>query len=156
MAPIPGTKGQSIITPPVNIAASITYCCRPLKARRPGASYKTRQGVFMCVCEARREHCIHIYDCPSRTPATHLSRTLSVKTRARCLVNFRDLEAAQVVLSMTAKRPPMATRRRIHFVVCVRLVLRACLYSPTLKSSFWPSFVKAYIDHQRSSCGLHF
>lgn len=49
VAPIPGTMGQSIITPPVNIAASITYCCRPLKALCHGASNKTG-SMYICVC----------------------------------------------------------------------------------------------------------
>lgn len=48
--PIPGTTGQSIITPPVNIAASITYRCRPLKSLCHGACC-TKRSVCACVCE---------------------------------------------------------------------------------------------------------
>lgn len=93
MAPIPGTKGQSIITPPVNNAASITYCCRPLKALRHSVSNKTRR-VYVCVCLGQEGSVAFIfmiaqarlimgrhntYKSLCRTPATHLSRTLSVK-----------------------------------------------------------------------------
>lgn len=36
LPPYREARGQSIITPPVNIAASITYSCRSLKAPRRG------------------------------------------------------------------------------------------------------------------------
>ncbi len=52
--------GQSIITPPVNIAASITYCCRSLKALCHGASNKTRSVCVWGVCV---HICVSVMDC---------------------------------------------------------------------------------------------
>lgn len=140
--------GQSIITPPVNTAASITFCCRSLKALCHGAFNKTRsvcvcvweRGVYSYLCLLKivcawliicGHMCVFVCNYPKETVDALIWLWTCDFVDLLCgggeekmiqkesSTDFRML----IIQSVAVNRGTTTTTRTMHFVVCT-LVIR--------------------------------